>query len=70
MGKSGGKFQIPKIFEWYGLKFLNDTERPVSGDNPELYLTGGVDKDVHALLESGKYKLKSIEWGWALNEKY
>jgi hypothetical protein len=64
-----GEIQISKIFEWYGPKFLNDPDRPVTGDKPELYLTGWVDKDVRELLESGKYKLKIIEWDWTLNEK-
>ncbi|MBC8352262.1 MAG: DUF547 domain-containing protein [Planctomycetes bacterium] len=67
--KESGEVQISKIFEWYGQKFLDDPDRPVSGNKPELYLTGWVDKDVRKLLESGKYKLKIIEWDWTLNEK-
>lgn len=61
--------QISKIFEWYGPKFLQDPKRPVKGDKPELYLTRWIDKGDRALLESGKYKLKIIEWDWTLNEK-
>lgn len=64
-----GEVSISKIFEWYGPKFLNDPVRPVNGDQPELYLTRWVDKDTKRLLESGKYKLKIIEWDWTLNEK-
>jgi hypothetical protein len=67
--KENGEVQISKIFEWYGPKFLKDPSRPVKGDKPELYLTRWVDKDVRALLDSGKYKLKIIEWDWTLNEK-
>lgn len=67
--KESGEIRISKIFEWYGPKFLNDPDRPVSGSKPELYLTGWVDKDVRELLQSGKYKLKIIEWDWTLNEK-
>jgi hypothetical protein len=67
--KESGEIQISKIFEWYGPKFLNDPDRPVNADKPELYLTHWVDKDVRKLLESGRYKLKIIEWDWTLNEK-
>ena len=67
--KVSGEIQISKIFEWYGPKFLQDPERPVTGDQPELYLTHWVDKDVRELLESGRYKLKIIDWNWTLNEK-
>lgn len=67
--KKSGEIQISKIFEWYGLKFLDDPTRTVKGDKPELYLTPWVDKDVRDLLESGQYKLKIIEWDWTLNEK-
>lgn len=67
--KKTREVQISKIFEWYGPKFLKDPKRPVKGDRPELYLTRWVDKDVKSLLESGKYKLKTIEWNWTLNEK-
>jgi len=67
--KDKREVQISKIFEWYGPKFLKDPKRPVQGDKPEFYLTDWVDKDVRALLESGDYKLKIIEWDWTLNEK-
>jgi hypothetical protein len=64
-----GEVQISKIFEWYGPKFLNDPERPVKGDRPELFVAPWLDKDTRKLLESGEYKLKIIEWDWTLNEK-
>ncbi len=67
--RDAGDVHISKIFEWYGPKFLKDPKRPVSGERPELYLTHWVDKDTRELLESGKYKLKIIEWDWTLNEK-
>lgn len=67
--KENGLVQISKIFEWYGPKFLKDPQRPAPGDKPELYLTHWVDKDTRALLESGDYELKIIEWDWTLNEK-
>ncbi len=67
--KEKGEVQISKIFEWYGPKFLKDPERPTEGDQPELYLTHWVDEDVKEFLESGKYKLKIIEWDWTLNEQ-
>lgn len=67
--KESGEVQISKIFEWYGPKFLDDPDRPVAGDKPELYLTRWVDKDIRRLLASGEYKLKIIEWDWTLNEK-
>lgn len=60
---------ISKIFEWYGPKFLNDPDRPVQGDRPELYLAPWVDEATRKLLESGDYQLKIIEWDWTLNEK-
>ncbi|MEX2120935.1 MAG: DUF547 domain-containing protein [Pirellulales bacterium] len=60
---------ISKIFEWYGEKFLNDPDRPVAGDRPELYLLHWLDGDTRRLVESGDYKLKIIEWDWTLNEK-
>ncbi len=63
-----GEVHISKIFEWYGPKFLDDPVRKVSGDRSELYLTHWVDKDVKELLESGNYKLKTIEWDWTVNE--
>ncbi len=66
--KEKGEVQVSKIFEWYGPKFLKDPERRVEGDRPELYLTQWVDKDIKELLESGKYKLKIIEWDWTINE--
>lgn len=67
--EESGEVRVSKIFEWYGPKFLNDPNRPVKGNKPELYLTRWVDKDVRAFLESGKYQLKIIEWDWTLNEK-
>ena len=67
--KESGEVQISKIFEWYGPKFLNDLDRSVKGDKPELYLTRWVAEDVRTLLESGRYKLKIIEWDWTLNER-
>jgi hypothetical protein len=67
--KEAGEVQVSKIFEWYGDKFLKDPLRKVDGDKPELYLIHFVDKDVRDFLESGKYKLKIIEWDWTLNEK-
>lgn len=67
--KKNGEVRISKIFEWYGPKFLKDPQRPVQGSRPELYLTPWVDKDVQELLKSGKYKLKTIEWDWTLNEE-
>ena len=67
--KKSGEVQVSKIFEWYGPKFLEDPTRPVNGDKPELYLTHWVDKDVRNLLESGRYKLKIMDWDWTLNEK-
>ena len=67
--KESGEVRISKIFEWYGPKFLKDPKRPVNGKKPELYLTRWVDKDVRTFLQSGKYKLKIIEWDWTLNEK-
>ena len=67
--EEGGEVRVSKIFEWYGPKFLNDPKRPVKGDKPELYLTRWIDKDARVFLESGKYKLRIIEWDWTLNEK-
>ncbi len=67
--KENGEVHISKIFEWYGPKFLNDPERPLKAERPELYLIHWVDKDTRRLLESGEYKLKIIEWDWTLNEK-
>ncbi len=64
-----GEVQISKIFEWYGPKFLNDPERPVKADRPEVYLAPWLDQETRKLLESGAYKLKIIEWDWTLNEK-
>jgi hypothetical protein len=59
---------ISKIFEWYGEKFTKDPKRPAA--KPELYLLPYVDADTRALLESGDYTLKIIEWNWTLNEKH
>lgn len=64
-----GEVWISKIFEWYGPKFLDDPDRPVPGKRPELYLTNWIDKKDRELLESGKYKLRIIEWDWTLNER-
>lgn len=57
---------ISKIFEWYGEKFTKDPNRPAA--KPELFLLPWVKPEDKALLESGKYKLKIIEWDWTLNE--
>jgi len=57
---------ISKIFEWYGEKFTQDPTRPAS--KPELFLLPWVNAKDKALLESGDYKLKIIEWDWTLNE--
>lgn len=59
---------ISKIFEWYGEKFTKDPQRPAA--KPELFLLPYVDADTRALLESGDYKLRIIEWNWTLNEKH
>ncbi len=64
--KEKGEVNISKIFEWYGEKFTKDPERPAA--KPELFLLPWVSADEKALLESGKYKLKIIEWDWVLNE--
>jgi hypothetical protein len=64
--KEKGEVNISKIFEWYGEKFTQDPERPAA--KPELYLLPYVDGDAKAMLESGDYKLKIIEWDWILNE--
>jgi hypothetical protein len=37
---------------------------------PELFLLPYVDAETRALLESGDYTLKIIEWNWTLNEKH
>jgi hypothetical protein len=61
---------VSKIFEWYGPKFLNDPNRPVKSERPELYLLHWIkDPETRKLLESGDYDLKIIEWSWTLNEK-
>ena len=62
-----GEVWISKIFEWYGEKFTSDPKRPAA--RAELYLTSWVDDPTKKLLESGKYKLRIIEWDWTLNEK-
>jgi hypothetical protein len=59
---------ISKIFEWYGEKFTRDPTRPA--EKPELYMLPYVDAETRALLESGDYKLRIIEWNWTLNEKH
>jgi hypothetical protein len=59
---------ISKIFEWYGEKFTKDPVRPAK--KPELFLLPYVDADTRALLESGDYTLRIIEWNWTLNEKH
>ena len=64
-----GEVKVSKIFEWYGPKFLQDTVRPVTGNRPEKYLLPWLDPEKRELLESGRYKLKIIEWDWTLNEK-
>ena len=64
--KEKGEINISKIFEWYGEKFTKDAQRPV--EKPELFLLPWLSGDAKALLESGKYKLKIIEWNWTLNE--
>jgi Protein of unknown function, DUF547 len=64
--KEKGEIQISKIFEWYGEKFTKDPERPAA--KPELFLLPWVSGDAKAMLESGNYKLKIIEWDWTLNE--
>lgn len=62
-----GEIQISKIFEWYGPKFTKDPKRPA--DKPERFLKYWASPEARKLLESGKYKLKIIEWDWTLNEK-
>jgi hypothetical protein len=57
---------ISKIFEWYGPKFTQDPVRPAA--KPELFLLPWVNAKDKALLESGDYKVKIIEWDWTLNE--
>ena len=64
--KEKGEVQISKIFEWYGEKFTKDAQRPV--ENPELFLIPWVSAEERALIETGHYKLKIIEWDWVLNE--
>jgi hypothetical protein len=58
---------LSKIFEWYGPKFTQDPNRPA--EKPELYLLPYVDEKARALLESGDYTVKTIEWNWTINEK-
>lgn len=64
--KEKGEINISKIFEWYGEKFTKDPQRPAA--KPELFLLPWLSGDAKAMLESGKYKLKIIEWDWVLNE--
>jgi Protein of unknown function, DUF547 len=63
-----GEVQISKIFEWYGEKFTKDPKRPAA--KPELYVLPWLEGDARSLLESGKYKVKIIEWDWTLNESF
>jgi hypothetical protein len=58
---------ISKLFEWYGKKFTQDPERPAA--KPELFVMPYVDEKAKALLASGDYTLRIIEWNWTLNEK-
>ena len=58
---------ISKIFEWYGKKFTQDPDRPAA--KPELFVLPYVDDKAKALLASGDYTLRIIEWNWTLNEK-
>jgi hypothetical protein len=58
---------ISKLFEWYGKKFTQDPERPAA--KPELFLLPYLDAKAQALLTSGDYTLRIIEWNWTLNEK-
>jgi len=58
---------ISKIFEWYGPKFTQDPQRPAQ--RPEQYLKYWADEKTAALLDSGNYELKIIEWNWTINEK-
>jgi hypothetical protein len=57
---------ISKIFEWYAAKFTADPNRPAA--KPELFLLPWVSEKDKAVLESGDYKIKIIEWDWTLNE--
>ena len=59
--------QISKLFEWYGKDFVSDPKRPAA--KPELYLQSWTTGDAKAVLASGEYTLKIIEWNWTLNEK-
>lgn len=58
---------ISKLFEWYGEKFTKDPTRPAT--KPELFLLPYVDDKAKALLQSGDYTLRIIEWNWTINEK-
>lgn len=58
---------LSKIFEWYGPKFTNDPTRPA--EKPEQFLKYWAPDDVKAMLDSGEYTLRTIEWDWTLNEK-
>lgn len=64
--KENSEINISKIFEWYGEKFTKDPQRPAA--KPELFLLPWLDGEAKALLQSGKYKVKIIEWDWTLNE--
>ena len=63
-----GEIWISKLFDWYGKKFTADPNRPA--ERPELYLKHWVADDVRALLESGNYQPRFIDWDWTLNERY
>jgi Protein of unknown function, DUF547 len=58
---------ISKLFEWYGKKFTQDPARPVA--KAELFLLPYLDDKGKALLASGDYTLRVMEWNWTLNEK-
>jgi hypothetical protein len=57
---------ISKLFEWYGEKFTKDPTRPAA--KPELFLLPYVDDKAKALLLSGDYTVRIVEWNWTLNE--
>ena len=59
--------QVSKLLEWYGKDFTSDPNRPAA--KPELFLMSWADESTRALLASGDYQVKVIEWSWTLNEK-
>jgi hypothetical protein len=65
--KAKKEIQISKLFEWYGKDFVSDPARPAA--KPEQYLAQWAEGDAKALLASGDYTVKIIEWNWTLNEK-